>query len=119
VKRKALPNKKAPAPVEIKAAQIKRPFTFRVTVHEYPTHLRVGDIFEFAGRDHVVIKVNASCARIVPVTEGQPKQVTLKPRFSDKPVTFSVPERNATVSISANSEVTFKRRLGINWQERI
>jgi|SRR6185295_4296299 len=111
---KSAPVSLADAPV----AEIRKPFTFRVTVREY-TYLRVGDVFMFNGREHVVSSVNDSCARIVPITEGSPKQVTFKPKFADKPVTFTAPERNSALSISANSEVQLLRRLGANWRAQV
>ena len=109
-------NTKAPVPsVELQTVKPKVRFTFRVTVHEQ-TYLLVGDVIEYLGRDHVVTSVSPSAARIVPVTEGTPKKVTFTPRFADKPVTFSAPERNTAVSISPNSELPIKRRLGVNWK---
>lgn len=94
----------------------KEKFSFRVTVHE--THyLQVGDVVPFQGRDHVVAEVNDSCARLLPVSEGTAKKVTFTPRFSDSPVTFSAPERNSYISISPNSELEIKHRLGKNWRE--
>lgn len=119
MKRKTKINKSAPVPIsDSPVAVIAKPFTFRVTVREW-TNLHVGDVFEFAGRDHVVVAVNPSCARIVPITEGQSRQVTIKPRFAEKSVTFTAPERNSVLSISANSEVDIKRRLGDSWRERL
>jgi len=112
-------NKTAPPPMS-EIPEYKRPerFTFRVTEHEH-TYLNVGDVIVFQKREHVVESVNATCARIVPITEGTPKQVTFKPKFADKPVTFTAPERNNVVSISANSELDILRRLGHNWRERV
>lgn len=112
-------NKSVTAPIaDTPAAEPKKRFVFRVTEYEH-TYLQVGDVFEFQGRDHVVVSVNATAARIVPVTEGTPKKVTFKPRFAEKEITFTAPERNSVVSVSANSEVTIKRRLGANWREKI
>lgn len=113
-------NKTAP-PVPIADAPVyKRPerFSFRVTEHEH-TYLQVGDVVKFSGEPHVVTSVNATCARIIPITEGTPKKVTFKPKFADAPVTFTVPERNAVIAISANSELDILRRLGDNWRQRI
>jgi hypothetical protein len=112
-------NKTAPPPIA-DAPVYKRPerFTFRATEHEH-TYLSVGDVVRFQGREHVVESVNATAARIIPITEGTPKQVTFKPKFADKPVTFTAPERNGVTSISANSELDILRRLGHNWRERL
>lgn len=115
--RKAKANTKA-APVVLKVAEIKKPFTFRVTVRE-PKYLAVGDVVPYGERDHVVISVNDCCARILPITDGTPKTVTFTPRFGDKPVSFTAPERNAAIAISANSELEIKHRLGANWREKI
>jgi hypothetical protein len=119
VKRKITTAKAAPVPLaDAPVAEKKKPFTFRVTVREW-TYLRVGDVFMFNGREHVVASVNDSCARVVPITEGSAKKVTFKPKFADKPVTFLAPERNTALSISANSEVELMLRLGANWRERV
>src|SRR5258706_6424943 len=116
MKRKAIANKTAPVPLEqTRMVEAKKPFTFRVTVTEQ-TYLRVGDVVPFQGREFVVSDVNDCCARIVPVTEGMVKQVVFTPKFAEKPVTFRTPERNAPVSISANSELPIKQRLGSNWR---
>lgn len=119
MKRKAKENTVAPAPIA-DAPMYARPvrFSFRVTEFE-ATFLRVGDIVAFQGRDHAVESVNQSCARVIPITDGTPKQVTFKPKFAEKSVTFTAPERNSAVSISANSELHIKRRLGIKWRERL
>jgi len=119
VKRKIVAPKSVPVSLaDAPVAEQKKTFTFRVTVREW-TYLRVGDVFMFNGLEHVVSSVNDSCARIVPITEGSPKQVSFKPKFADKPVTFTAPERNSALSISANSEVELLRRLGPQWRERV
>jgi hypothetical protein len=98
-----------PAPPAVaKHAEPKKRFSFRVTEH-VTSFLQVGDVFDFRGREHKVVAVNETCARIVPITEGTAKPVTFKTRF-DKAVEFEAPERNGVISISANSEVTIKRR---------
>lgn len=114
-------NKSAPlVPPIAEAVMYERPkrFSFRVTETE-DTYLHVGDVVPFQGREHVVESVNATCARVIPITEGTPKTVSFKPKFADAPVTFKAPERNAVVSISANSELTILRRLGAQWRERV
>lgn len=119
MKRKASENKTAPPPIA-EAVMYERPkrFSFRVTETE-DTYLRIGDVVTFAGREHVVESVNATCARVIPITEGTPKTVTFKPKFAEAPVTFKAPERNAVISISANSELQILRRLGPAWRERL
>jgi hypothetical protein len=119
MKRKIVTAKSAPvALADAPVAETKKAFVFRVTVTEW-TYLRIGDVFLFNGSEHVVRSVNDSCARIVPLTEGTPKQVTFKPKFADKAVTFTAPERNTALSISANSEVPLLRRLGTNWRAQV
>ena len=95
------------------------PFSFRVTVREY-TRLREGDIVPFGefNTEHVVIQVNASNARIIPVGSGT-KTVTFTPRFSDKPVAFTAPVKTDPIAISANSELPILRRLGPQWREKL
>jgi hypothetical protein len=96
----------------------KTAFCFRVTEFE-DTYLHVGDVVDIQGREHVVKSVNPSCARVVPITEGSPKKVSFKPKFAENPVEFIAPERNAALTISPNSELVIKRRLGAQWRERV
>lgn len=119
MKRKSIINTVAPAPIA-DAPEYKRPvrFAFKTTEFE-ATYLQVGDVVCVQGREHVVESVNASCARVIPITEGTPKQVSFKPKFAEKAVTFTAPERNNTLSISANSELEILRRLGAGWRERL
>jgi hypothetical protein len=118
MKRKSIANTTAPTPLADACAYVRPPKqTFRVTEYEH-TALQVGYVIMYAGREHVVASVNTSCARIVPITEGAPKQVTFTPKLSDKPVTFIAPERNSAVSISANSESPVLRKLGAEWRAR-
>jgi antitoxin (DNA-binding transcriptional repressor) of toxin-antitoxin stability system len=119
MKRKAKDNTTAPTPIA-DAPEYVRPArqTFRVTEYEH-TALQVGYVIMYAGREHVVASVNTSCARIVPITEGAPKQVSFTPKLSDKPVSFIAPERNSAVSNSANSESPVLRKLGSDWRARV
>jgi hypothetical protein len=96
------------------------PFSFRVTEHEV-TRLRVGDVIEYGEThaEHIVIKVNGSCARIVPFGAPSTKKVVFTPRFSEKPVEFNAPVRTDPIAISPNSECEIVCRLGVNWKERI
>lgn len=96
------------------------PFSFRVTEHEV-TRLRVGDVIEYGEThaEHIVIKVNGSCARIVPFGGATTKKVVFTPRFSEKPVEFNAPVRSDPISISPNSECEIVRRLGADWKEKI
>lgn len=116
--------KKAPAAPPIEAAapvvitKPVPPFTFRVTVHEN-TRLREGDVVFHDGVRQVVIAVNASCARIRPVTAGAKKTVTFTPRFKDAPVTFNAPTPVSVTSISANSECDILDRLGRDWKTKL
>lgn len=117
MKKRTLKNV-APAQAAVAEYKPEPKFTFRVTVHEQH-YLRVGDVFDFAGRDHVVTSINECCARIVPVTEGTLVKTVFKPRFSESTVEFVKPEQNRALSISANSEVKILHRLGRAWRERI
>lgn len=117
MKKRTLKNV-APAQTAVAEYKPEPRFVFRVSVHEQH-YLRVGDVFEFAGRDHVVTSINECCARIVPVTEGTLVKTVFKPRFSETPVEFLKPEQNRALSVSANSEVKLLHRLGRNWKERI
>lgn len=114
-------SKPSTAPPPIADAQLvtkKAKFVFRVTEYE-ATYLQVGDVIPFQGREFVVESVNSSCARVVPATEGTPRKVTFQPKFADAPVSFTAPERNNAISISANSEVQILRRLGAAWREKL
>lgn len=93
-------------------APIKRiaPFSFSVTEHAI-TRLRRGYVIRYDGLEHVVTKVNQSCARIAPLHTAGTETVKFTPRFSEKPVTFSVPIKHNVVSISANSEGEILRKL--------
>lgn len=93
------------------------PFSFRVTIHEN-TRLREGDIVEHDGSEQVVIQVNASCARIRPVTARMETR-KFTPRFSEKPVEFTAPAAVSVTAISANAECAILRRLGKNWREKL
>jgi hypothetical protein len=103
----------APAPI----AKPVTPFSFRVTLHEN-TRLREGDVVFHDGAEQVVIQVNASCARIRPVTARMETR-KFTPRFSEKPVEFTAPAAVSVTAISANSECDILRRLGKNWREKL
>lgn len=117
MKRRTLKSK-APAKPAVAEYKPEPRFTFRVTTHE-SFYLRVGDVVPFAGRDYIVTQVKESCARIVPITEGMQKKVTFKPRFAEEAVTFLAPERNTPLSISPNSELEIKHRLGSEWRSAL
>jgi hypothetical protein len=105
-------------PVEFAPEEQQQPFSFKVTVREY-TRLRIGDVVRHDGQEQVVISVNPSCARIIPITAGNTRPVEFTPRFSDKPVRFNAPVKLDPTAISANSESEILYRLGKNWKERL
>lgn len=86
------------------------PFSFSVTEHAV-TRLRRGYVIRYDGLEHVVTKVNQSCARIAPLHTAGTETVKFTPRFAEKPVSFSVPIKHNVVSISANSEGEILRKL--------
>jgi hypothetical protein len=80
---------------------MKKPFA---TEHEL-TRLRVGDVVELQGREHVVEMCNSTRAHCVPLAR---KEVAIETRFGRK-VSFTTAENG--LDISPNSELEIKRRI--------
>jgi len=105
-----------PAVAPLPDAPPKARFSFRVTVHEC-TRLRVGDVIDYEGLEHVIISVGPSSARIIPLMNEDKVAIKFRPRFADKDVEFTAPVRHGILRISPNSESKIKRRLGPKWQQ--
>lgn len=97
---------KATAAVEAKPPPVKR----NDWVY---TRLRVGDVVELNGLEHVIDYLNECRARAIPLSRKQVKYETV----AGKKVEFETD--HSGLNISPNSTIPILRRLGPNWREKL